>query len=108
LFEFINEKFIAMKLQISEQESILRQFRTLPSVGKAVSLDLWNMGFRNVNELKGQNPMKLYEKLNHITGMKHDICMLYTFRCIVHFVTEKQHDKEKLNWWYWKDNTYNE
>ncbi|MGZ3922021.1 MAG: helix-hairpin-helix domain-containing protein [Bacteroidia bacterium] len=34
--------------------------------------------------------------------------MLYTFRCAVYFVSEKNHSKEKLNWWYWKDKTYNE
>jgi hypothetical protein len=97
-----------MNPQLSEKEIILKEFQTLPSVGKAVSLDLWNIGFRSNNELIGQNPMELYQRLNKITGMKHDICMLYTFRCMVYFISEKQHDKEKLNWWYWKNNTYNE
>ena len=92
----------------AKQGIILKQFQTLPSIGKAGSLDLWNMGFRSITELEGQNPRELYERLNKITGMKHDICMLYTFRCIVYYVTEKQHEKEKLNWWYWKNNTYNE
>jgi len=99
---------LEMKSNTTEKEIILKQFRTLPSIGKACSLDLWNMGFRNIHELKGQNPMELYERLNKITGLKHDICMLYTFRCIVYFVTEKNHDILKLNWWYWKNHTYNE
>jgi hypothetical protein len=90
------------------KEKILKQFQTIPSIGKACSLDLWNMGFRNINELKGQNPLLLYEKLNTVTGVKHDICMLYTFRCAVYYVTEKTPEKKKLNWWYWKDKTYNE
>jgi len=97
-----------MKPQPTEKEMILRQFQTLPSVGKAVSLDLWNMGIRSINELKGRNPMELYEQLNYISGLKQDICVLYTFRCMVYYVTEKEHDKEKLNWWYWKGNRYNE
>jgi hypothetical protein len=97
-----------MEYSLKDKKIILKQFQTLPSVGKAVSMDLWNMGFRNIEELKRQNPMKLYEQLNRITGMKHDICMLYTFRCIVYYATEKQHDHEKLKWWYWKSNTYNE
>ena len=80
----------------------------MPSVGKSVSIDLWNLGFRSIAELKGQNPSALYAKLNHITGLKHDICMLYTFRCIVYYATEELHEKDKLNWWYWKNNTYNE
>ena len=86
------------------KEKILKQFQTIPSIGKACSLDLWNMGFRNIDELKGQDPSLLYDKLNKLSGVTHDICMLYTFRCAVYYVTEKDHVKEKLNWWYWKDN----
>lgn len=97
-----------MNSGFSEKEIILKEFQTLPSVGKAVALDLWNIGIRNISDLKGKNPMELYERLNYITGMKHDICMLYSFRCMVYYVNEAQHDKQKLNWWYWKDKTYNE
>ena len=92
----------------AKQGMILKQFQSLPSIGKAGSLDLWNMGFRSIDELKGKNPMELYEKLCYITKLKHDICVLYSFRCMVYFVNEKEHEKEKLNWWYWKDKTYNE
>ena len=91
---------------LSEKERILKQFQKLPSIGKAGSQDLWEIGIRNINELKNQNPSDLYNKLNLITGLKHDICMLYTFRCIVYYVTEEKHDNNKLNWWYWKDKTY--
>ena len=87
---------------------ILKEFRTIPGIGKVCSLDLWNIGLRSINDLAGQNPGILYNKLNTLTGMTHDICMLYTFRCAVYFATEITHDKEKLNWWYWKDKTYNE
>ena len=87
---------------------ILKQFQTIPSVGKACSLDLWNIGLRSIADLKGQNPRILYDRLNTITGMTHDICMLYTLRCAVYFATEKDHENEKLKWWYWKDKIYNE
>jgi hypothetical protein len=97
-----------MKKKFTEKEIILKQFQTIPSIGKACSLDLWNMGYRSIAELKGKNPMELYERLNYVTGQTHDICMLYTFRCAVYFVTEKEHEIEKLNWWYWKNKSYNE
>jgi hypothetical protein len=92
----------------NEKRKILKQFQTIPGIGKACSLDLWNIGLRSIDDLKGKNPNELYERLNTITGTSHDICMLYTFRCAVYFATEQHHDKEKTNWWYWKDNTYNE
>ena len=90
------------------KESILKQFRTIPGIGKACSLDLWNIGLRSIADLRGQNPAELYNRLNTVSGAQHDICMLYTFRCAVYYATEDHRDKEKLNWWYWKDKPYNE
>jgi hypothetical protein len=90
------------------KEKVLKEFQTIPGVGKACSLDFWNIGLRSIADLKEQNPLNLYEKLNALTGVRHDICMLYTFRCAVYYATEQQHNKDKLNWWFWKDKTYNE
>ena len=97
-----------MNKTTTNKEKILKQFQTIPSIGKACSLDLWNIGLRSIDELAGQNPRVLYNKLNNLTGVNHDICMLYTFRCAVYYATEKTHDKNKLYWWYWKDKIYNE
>ena len=91
-----------------DKNKVLKQFQTIPGIGKACSLDLWNIGLRSINDLKGKNPNQLYHQLNTITGATHDICMLYTFRCAVYYASEKRHDKKKLNWWYWKDKRYNE
>lgn len=97
-----------MSKAISDKERVLKQLQSIPSIGKACSLDLWNIGIRNISDLAGQNPRVLYEKLNAFSGVKQDICLLYTFRCAVYFATEDNHEKEKLNWWYWKDKLYNE
>jgi len=92
----------------TDKKAILKEFQTLPSIGKACALDMWNIGLRSVNDLKGKDPRALYDKLNAVTGMTHDICMLYTFRCAVYYASEPQRDPEKLKWWYWKDKTYRE
>lgn len=97
-----------MKSSEKNKSKVLKDLQVIPGIGKACSLDLWNMGIRSVDELSGENPRILYDRLNTITGMTHDICMLYTFRCAVYFATETDHEKEKLNWWYWKDKEYNE
>lgn len=93
---------------LKQKEVILNEFQKIPSIGKACALDLWNIGIRKTEDLKNKNPMHLYQQLNKFSGVQHDICMLYTFRCAVYFVTEKKHEKEKLNWWYWKNKEYNE
>ena len=111
LFQQINN-MMTLKLEMNkatiDKDKVLKQLRTIPGVGKASSLDFWNIGLRSISDLEGQNPRILYDKLNTITGMSHDICMLYTFRCAVYYATEKDHDREKLKWWYWKDKVFNE
>jgi hypothetical protein len=97
-----------MNRKFSDKNSVLKEFMTIPGVGKACSLDFWNIGLRSITDLERQNPAILYDKLNTLTGVKHDICMLYTFRCAIYYATEKDHEKEKLNWWYWKNKPYNE
>ncbi len=86
----------------------LKEFQKIPSVGKACALDLWNIGIRDVSDLKNKNPKELYLQLNEVTGATHDICMLYTFRCAVYYVSTKNPDPQKLKWWYWKEKKFNE
>ena len=86
----------------------LIELQKIPSIGKACALDLWNIGIRKQSDLKDKNPLELYLRLNEITGQTHDICMLYTFRCAFYFASEKPHEAQKLNLWYWKYKKYNE
>lgn len=87
---------------------ILKEFQTIPSVGKACALDFWNIGLRSIADLCDQNPAVLYERLNAVTGIQHDICMLYTFRCAVYYASEQSPEPELLKWWAWKNKKYNE
>jgi Pathogenicity locus len=93
---------------MDDKSSVLKELRQIPGIGKACSYDLWNIGIRKVSDLKDKNPKTLYEKLITLTGVKHDVCMLYTFLCAVYFASTQKRDPEKLKWWYWKDNKYKE
>jgi len=86
-----------------DKTKILKEFQTLPGVGKSIAEDLWKMGFRSIDELKNKDPERLYEQLNKQTGTTVDRCMLYVFRCIAYFVKETKHKPELLNWWNWSD-----
>ena len=35
----------------------------IPGVGKAISQDLWNIGIRSVDDLKGRSAEQLYDRL---------------------------------------------
>ncbi len=86
-----------------EQQTILKQLQVIPGVGKAVALDLWNLGYRSVQDLQGQDPEEMYVRLCALQGTQVDRCMLYTFRCAVYYASNEQHDHELLKWWNWKD-----
>ncbi len=75
----------------------------IPGIGNSLSEDLNNVGIRQVSDLKGKDPWKLYEKSNKFEGVVLDPCVLYTYRCAVYFAEEKTPKVELLKWWNWKD-----
>ncbi len=80
-----------------------KQFQEIPGVGRTIAADLWNLGFRSVEELRGQDPDVLYERLCDLQGVRVDRCMLYVFRCAIYYASHPVHDPELLKWWNWKD-----
>ena len=81
----------------------LKEFQQIPGVGKSIAVDLWNLGLRSVQDLKGQDPEELYDKLCIQQGTHVDRCMLYVFRCAVYYASNESYDPELLKWWNWKD-----
>ncbi|MEO8582083.1 MAG: helix-hairpin-helix domain-containing protein [Patescibacteria group bacterium] len=83
---------------------LLKQFQTLPGVGKSIAQDLVEMGFHSLEDIKKQNPEDMYEQLNTLRGVVIDPCMLYTFRCVHYFLNTPKHKQEPelLKWWNWK------
>ncbi|TGK62354.1 pathogenicity locus [Leptospira wolffii] len=87
----------------AEKTEVLREFRTLPGVGKSIAEDLWNLGLRSKAELASKDPEILYEDLCRQQGVRVDRCMLYVFRCAVYIAGSEDPDPEKRKWWNWKD-----
>ncbi len=85
------------------KQSVLKELQQIPGVGRAIAEDLWNLDFRSVHELVGQDPEELYFRLCAQQGRQVDRCMLYVFRCAVYYASHQQHDPELLKWWKWKD-----
>lgn len=77
----------------------------IPGVGVSIAQDLWNLGIRSVEELRGRDPQELYDRLCVLQGMHVDRCMLYVMRCAVYYASEEHPDPELLKWWAWKDGT---
>jgi hypothetical protein len=83
-------------------QAILKQFQTIPGIGKSIALDLWDQGYRSLEELKGQDPEEMYLRQCALQGGPVDRCLLYVFRCAVYYVSNEQHEPELLKWWNWK------
>lgn len=86
-----------------EKQAVLKELRQIPGVGKAIAQDLYDLGFRSVEDLKDQDPDKMYLEHCLEKGMKVDRCMLYVFRCAVYYASNEKHDPELLKWYNWKD-----
>ncbi|GDX52122.1 hypothetical protein LBMAG27_11690 [Bacteroidota bacterium] len=88
---------------MNSEKEILKSLQVIPGIGKSIAGDLYFLGIRSVSDLKNKNPQLLYDKMTHLTGVQHDRCLLYVFRCAVYFASTIKHEKKKLDWWYWKD-----
>ncbi len=77
--------------------------QVIPGIGPSMERDLWDLGVRKVEDLKGRSPEGMYEDLMKLRQAYQDRCVLYVFRCAVYFASHTVHDPEKLKWWNWKD-----
>jgi hypothetical protein len=92
----------------SQKQQILKQFQEFPGVGKSIAEDLWELGIRRVDDLKGKNPERLYLKRCAQVGMQIDRCLLYVFRCAVYYASTRRPQPQLLKWWNWKNRSINE
>ena len=87
----------------SECAAALKELRRIPGVGPSIARDLYEQGWRRVDELKGADPQTLYERQCELQGGHVDRCWLYVARCAVYFAQSLHPEPEKLKWWNWKD-----
>ena len=81
----------------------LLDLQAIPGVGPSIARDLYELGYRTVAQLRGQNPATMYAELCSSRRESIDRCVLYVFRCAVYFASHDVHDEELLKWWNWKD-----
>jgi hypothetical protein len=80
-----------------------KELQTIPGIGNSLSQDLVDLGYRKVNELKGEDPETMYKNLIALRGHHIDRCVLYVFRCAVYYASNSVHEPELLKWWKWKN-----
>lgn len=78
-----------------------KEFQTLGSIGPACALDLVQLGFRKVAELRGQDPNELYARLCELTGSRQDPCVEDTLRCAIAQAEEPGLPDKWKQWFHW-------
>jgi hypothetical protein len=54
----------------------IKKLTMIPGVGKSIAKDLWNIGIREISDLRGKSPDKLYNLSNQFAGTVQDRCLL--------------------------------
>lgn len=67
----------------------------LPNIGNAIAADLMAIGICSPDDLKGQNSLKIFNKLKTVMGHRHDPCVYYTLLSVKHFIQTE----ESQPWW---------
>jgi len=80
--------------QTSASRDVVR-LEDIPNIGPAVAADLRQLGIRSPGELSGRDPYAMYDELCHITGQRHDPCLLDTFIAAVRYMA----GEPKRPWW---------
>ena len=73
------------------------ELEDMPNVGKAIAGDLRSLGFRVPSQLRGENPYALYDRLNALSGARHDPCVLDTFIAAIRFMN----GEPARPWWHY-------
>jgi len=84
---------------------VLKSLQSLPNVGPKTAEDLWRLGIRRREDLKGRDPQAMYEELCRRKGVRIDSCQLYVFRAVVYCASRKSPKPELIPWWAWKSRT---
>ena len=67
----------------------------LPNIGPSIADDLRAVGILAPLDLVGKNPLELYDRLNEVTGKRHDPCVLDVFMS----VTDYMAGSDAQPWW---------
>ena len=81
----------------------IKKLQELSNVGPATARDLVSIGIYGVEDLKGQDPEKLYLKLEKKAGMHVDRCVLYVMRSLVYMAETGKRNPKEVAWWHFKD-----
>ena len=73
-------------LMASTGDRELESLEDIPNVGKSIAANLRLLGLDRPDDLQGQDPYEMYDRLNLMTESRHDPCLLDVFISAVRYV----------------------
>lgn len=64
----------------------VRKFTDHPNIGPAAAKDFEALGFKAPHDLRGSDPLELYNALSHLTNAYQDPCVLDVFMSVTDFL----------------------
>ena len=92
-----------LDFQLAVDHANAEELQSIPGIGPSMAIDLIDLGFSRVSQLRGADPEQMYEELCALRGKHIDRCVLYVFREAVYYASNSVYDPELLKWWNWKD-----
>ena len=84
-----------------DERAAWRTFQQLGSVGPATAGDLVQLGFRRIDELRGQDARELYDRMCALTGTRQDPCVEDVFRCVIAQAEQADLPERLQQWHHW-------
>lgn len=78
-------------------DAMARKLEQIPTIDPSIANDLRGIGIDAPAQLIGQDPYVWYERVNRITGLRHDPCLRDCFIAAVRFME----GGEAVAWWTW-------
>ena len=91
------------KTPTADEQMAFAVFGHVPGVGKSISVDLWELGMRSIEDLAKGDPDTMFEETRRLAGGSMDRCVLYVYRCAVAAAKNPDLDPALGKWWTWKD-----
>ena len=63
-----------------------QKLQDIPNIGPSIADDLRALGIEKPKQLIGKDPYALYQRMNKLTGVRHDPCLCDCFIAAVRFM----------------------
>ncbi|HXT14398.1 MAG TPA: helix-hairpin-helix domain-containing protein [Gemmatimonadaceae bacterium] len=86
-----------MPKRLAKSRENVFDLEQIPNVGPRIAADFRKLGLDHPHSLAGANAYALYDRLNALTGVRHDPCVLDTFIAAIRYME----GSPKRAWWHY-------